>query len=153
MVTLLARQTESNVVNYTFSEIGKVLGPLQQTVSTITGNDHQDAIYSAHADYDEVFQPCMDWIEKQPSFLKKACQEVVKNGSAEDVNIMIQRFKDETKWKAPKPTPGAVKPAELSNAAKQAAQAISAVGTKRGVTPSVQDPADFDSAWNEAIAT
>ena len=95
----------------------------------------------------------MDWIEKQPSFIKKACQDVVKNGSAEEVSTMIQRFKDETKWKAPKPTPGAVKPAELSNAAKQAAQAISAVGTKRGAPTSTQDPADFDSAWEEATAT
>lgn len=161
---LMSRQTETNVVKYTFSELSKVLAPLQQSVGVLTGNEHMDAIYAAHADYDAVYDPCMKWIETQPSFLKAAYQNVTKQGTAEDVATLIQRFKDETKWQAPagggQPTPtptpkpeAQTKPAELSAAAIKAAQAIGAVGTKRGAIPNAQDPADFDGAWDEANAS
>lgn len=164
---LMSRQTEANVVKYTFSEIGKVLAPLQQSVGVLTGNEHMDAIYAAHADYDALYAPCMEWVEKQPSFLKAAYQNVVKQGTAEEVATLIQRFKDETKWQAPagssavggsRPAPQAApqksqsKPAELSAAAMKAAQTIGAVGTKRGAIPASQDPSDFDGAWAEANA-
>lgn len=162
---LMSRQTEVNVVKYTFGEMGKILAPLQQSVSVITGNDHVDALYSAHADYDLAYNPCMEWIGKQPAFLKNAYENVVKNGTSDEVIAMMQKFKDETKWVAPTaaapatPAPAAkpsAKPqgkAELSVAAKQAAQAIGAVGTKRGGAPAAQDPTDFDGAWDEATAS
>lgn len=162
---LMSRQTEVNVVKYTFGEMGKILAPLQQSVSVITGNDHVDALYSAHADYDLAYNPCMEWIGKQPAFLKNAYENVVKNGTSDEVIAMMQKFKDETKWVAPTAaapaTPAtaakqSAKPqnkAELSVAAKQAAQAIGAVGTKRGGAPAAQDPTDFDGAWNEATAS
>lgn len=163
LVELMTRQTEVNVVKYTFGEMGKILTPLQQSVSVITGNEHVDALYSAHADYDQAYNPCMEWIGKQPAFLKKTYENVVKNGTSEEVIDMMQKFKDETKWVAPTaaaPTAPAARTAakpqskaELSVAAKQAAQAIGAVGTKRGGAPAAQDPADFDGAWDEAIAS
>lgn len=165
LVELMTRQTEVNMVKYTFSEMGKILAPLQQSVGVLTGNDHVDALYSAHADYDQAYNPCMEWIGKQPSFLKNAYENVVKNGTSAEVIEMMQKFKDETKWVAPTaaapaaPAPAAKQPAkpqgkaELSVAAKQAAQAIGAVGTKRGGAPAAQDPTDFDGAWDEAIAS
>ena len=163
LVELMTRQTEVNMIRYTFSEMGKVLAPLQQSVSVITGNDHVDAIYSAHADYDQAYNPCMEWIGKQPAFLKNAYENVVKNGTSEEVISMMQKFKDETKWSAKPataPAAAATKPsakpqgkAELSVAAKQAAQAIGAVGTKRGGAPTAQDPADYDGAWAEATTS
>lgn len=152
MFLLMARQSEAKVINYTFAEMGKVLTPLQQSVNVITGNDHQDAIYYAHPDYDQVYNPCMQWIESQPAFIQRACKEVVSSGTSEEVITMIQRFKDETGWKGKSATSAAPK-TELSNAAKQAAKAIGAVGTKRGAaTTSVPDPSDFDAAWEEANA-
>jgi hypothetical protein len=151
MFSLMARQSEAKVVNYTFSEMSKVLNPLQQTVNVITGNEHQDAIYFAHPDYDQVYNPCMQWIESQPAFIRRACEEVVASGTSEEVNTMIQRFKDETGWKV-KPAPSSAPKTELSNAAKQAAKAIGAVGTKRGAATSAPDPSDFDAAWEEANA-
>ena len=151
MFSLMARQSEAKVVNYTFAEMSKVLNPLQQSVNVITGNDHQDAIYYAHPDYDQVYNPCMQWIEAQPTFIQRACKEVVSSGTSEEVITMIQRFKDETGWKV-KSAPSAAPKTELSNAAKQAAKAIGAVGTKRGAATSVPDPSDFDAAWEEANA-
>lgn len=151
MFSLMARQSEAKVVNYTFSEMSKVLSPLQQSVNVITGNDHQDAIYYAHPDYDQVYNPCMQWIEAQPTFIQRACKEVVSSGTSEEVITMIQRFKDETGWKV-KPASSAAPKTELSNAAKQAAKAIGAVGTKRGAATSAPDPSDFDAAWEEANA-
>lgn len=165
LVELMTRQTEVNVVKYTFGEMGKILTPLQHSVSVITGNDHVDALYSAHADYDLAYNPCMEWIGKQPAFLKNAYENVVKNGTSDEVIAMMQKFKDETKWVAPtaaapatpataaKPSTKPQSKAELSVAAKQAAQAIGAVGTKRGGVPAAQDPTDFDGAWDEATAS
>lgn len=170
LIALAARQVQVDTLNYAFSEVGKVLAPLQETVGRYTTSDHMAAIYEAHEDYDQVFQPCMDWIEKQPSFLKAAYQNVVKQGTAEEVSTMIQRFKEETKWTAPAaaaaqgtgkpaapaavaPAPAAAQPAGLSNAAKQAARAMGAVGAKRGASAGAQDPNDFDGAWEEASST
>jgi len=162
---LMSRQLQVDTLNYAFSEVGKVIAPLQSTVETYTTNDHMAAIYEAHEDYDAVYQPTMEWIEKQPSFLKAAYQNVVKQGTAEDVAEMIQRFKNETGWQTPaaapagkppapaaKPTAPAQQQTELSAAAKQAAKAMGAVGAKRGATAGAQDPNDFDSAWDEATS-
>lgn len=165
MFSLMARQVQVDTLNYAFSEVGKVLVPLQESINTYSTNDHMGAIYEAHEDYDQVYQPVMAWIETQPSFLKAAYQKVVKEGTAEDVVGLIQRFKDETKWAAPaagqggKPaTPAAAASAPsqqqtgLSEAAKKAAKAMGAVGAKRGAAAGAQDPNDFDGAWAEANA-
>ena len=166
LFSLMSRQLQVDTLNYAFSEVGKVIAPLQSSVETYTTNDHMAAIYEAHEDYDAVYQPTMDWIEKQPSFLKAAYQNVVKQGTADDVAEMIQRFKNETGWQTPaaapagkapapaaKPTAPAQQQTELSAAAKQAAKAMGAVGAKRGASAGAQDPNDFDSAWEEATST
>lgn len=162
---LMSRQLQVDTLNYAFSEVGKVIAPLQSTVETYSTNDHMAAIYEAHEDYDAVYKPTMDWIEAQPSFLKTAYQNVVKQGTAEDVAEMIRRFKNETGWQTPAAAPAgtpapAAKPAapaqqqtELSAAAKQAAKAMGAVGAKRGASAGAQDPNDFDGAWDEANST
>lgn len=167
LFTLMARQLQVDTLNYAFSEVGKVLTPLQQSVQTYSTDSHMGAIYDAHDDYEQVYQPVMDWIEAQPGFLKTAYQNVVEQGSAEDVIQLIQRFKDETKWAATAstsatgapattataaaPTPAQQKQTELSEAAKKAAKAMGAVGAKRSAgTTNAQDPNDFDGTW-EAI--
>lgn len=163
LFTLLARQQQVDTLNYAFSEVGKVLTPLQASVATYNSNDHLGAILEAHSDYEQVYQPVLDWVEKQPGFLKEAYQNVVKQGTAEDVSMLIQRFKDETKWvSAPSQGAGESRPASaastpaqqqtgLSEAAKKAAKAMGAVGTKRGASSAAQDPLDFDGAWDEAV--
>ena len=170
LFSLMARQLQVDTLNYAFSEVGKVIQPLQESVSTYSTNDHMAAIYDAHSDYDQVYQPVMEWIEQQPSFLKAAYQNVVKQGTADDVNTMIQRFKDETKWVAPTqgaqgaggtqpatPAVAASTPPQqqtgLSEAAKKAAKAMGAVGTKRSAAANAQDPNDFDGAWAEAVGS
>lgn len=170
LFSLMARQLQVDTLKYAFSEVGKVIQPLQESVSTYSTNDHMAAIYDAHSDYDQVYQPVMEWIEQQPSFLKAAYQNVVKQGTADDVSTMIQRFKDETKWVAPtqgaqgaggtRPaTPAAAASASpqqqtgLSEAAKKAAKAMGAVGTKRSAAANAQDPNDFDGAWAEAVGS
>ena len=170
LFSLMARQLQVDTLNYAFSEVGKAIQPLQESVSTYSTNDHMAAIYDAHSDYDQVYQPVMEWIEQQPSFLKAAYQNVVKQGTAEDVSTMIQRFKDETKWVAPTqgaqgaggtrpatPAAAASTPPQqqtgLSEAAKKAAKAMGAVGTKRSAAANAQDPNDFDGAWAEAVGS
>jgi hypothetical protein len=168
LFSLMARQLQVDTLNYAFSEVGKVIQPLQESVTTYSTNEHTAAIYDAHTDYDAVYQPCMEWIEKQPSFLKAAYQNVAKQGTAEEVITMVQQFKDATGWKAPaagskeiggsrSSTPAAAASAPkqttgLSEAAKKAAKAMGAVGTKRGGQAAAQDPNDFDGAWDEATA-
>ena len=165
MFSLMARQLQVDTLNYAFNEVGKVIAPLQESVQTFSVNDHMAAIYEAHEDYDQVYQPAMEWVDKQPNFLKTAYQNVIKQGTAEDVAQMLQRFKDETGWKSPAAGGGTAgqpraaaagtPPAQttgLSDAAKKAAKAMGAVGTKRGAQAGAQDPADFDGAWDEATA-
>lgn len=164
LFSLMARQTQVDTLKYAFSEFERVVSPLQQTVGAYAADDHMAAIYEAHTDYDQVYQPVMDWIEAQPSFLKAAYQNVVQQGTAADVSEMITRFKKETQWQAPASTPPAqagaatpapapvARPAELSEAAKQAAKAMGAVGTKRGTVQQAIDPNDFDGAWAEAVS-
>jgi hypothetical protein len=167
MFTLMARQVQHETLTYAFSEMERVLTPLQSSVGTLAGNEHMAAIYEAHEDYDQVYQPVMEWIEKQPSFLKAAYQNVVKQGTAQDVAEMISRFKTEMKWQAAPtqgagtsqqtapatPAPAAPATPELSITAMKAATAIGAVGTKRSGMPTAQDPLDFDGGWEEALAT
>lgn len=165
LFSLLARQLQVDTLKYAFSEVDRVVAPLQQTVGTYAADDHMAAIYDAHSDYDQVYQPVMEWIGQQPSFLKAAYENVVQQGTAQDVNDMIARFKQETQWKPPATTPPAravaaspaatpaAASAGLSDAAKQAAKAMGAVGTKRGAAVSgAVDPNDFDGAWAEAVS-
>lgn len=165
LFSLMARQMQYDTLTYAFKEVERVVTPLQTSVASVATNDHWASIYEAHEDYDKALPSALEWIEKQPSFIKAAYQNVAKNGTAQEVIDLVSQFKKETNWQAPAATPPAAKaapapapagsspPAELSDAAKKAASAIGAVGTKRSGGMTAQDPSDFDGAWAEITAT
>lgn len=152
LFSLLARQTQVDTLKYAFSEVGKAISPLREMATAYSTEGHVAALYEGVPDYDQVYQPVLEWIETQPAFLKSAYQQVVQRGTANDVVSMISQFKKETGW-GKQATPAAPAQKTLSEAAKKAAKAMGAVGTKRTAVSTAADPNDFESAWNEATGT
>lgn len=157
LISLKARQLQLETLTLAFQEMKRLYEPVAAYVESASSNDHANAIYEAHPDYDALYAPMQAWIGGQTGWMKNALENVAKEGTSKDVADMVQRFKTETGWKAaaapaaPAPAPAAPAPAPtLSEAARKAAGTMGVVAGKRGVPPQAADPQDFESAWSEA---
>jgi hypothetical protein len=115
--------------------------PLQQAYAKTAREAHFNTIRSAHSDWEDVVgsDAFTGWVDQQPSFMKAAYNQVLQQGTAQDVNDLLTTFKQTTA----KPTKPNIDPAK--------ARAASAVKTARGVMPTGSPKRqDYDSAWDEA---
>jgi hypothetical protein len=159
----LKRRAEyQRVVEYVFSEIARVYGPLIErgasAADTVAETAALTAIRSAHNDYDDaMYESVVAWANDLPGYRKKVALGVIEEGEPQDVIDLISEFKTAKGLNKPKVVAGTDVPAkpavtELPAAAKKAAQALGVVDSKRSaVAPNAEDPSDFDSAWAEAV--
>lgn len=142
-------------LGYIFSQVAENVGPSLQQVRAIAEQQQVAALRSRVSDYDDIRDKVVDWAGKQPSYLKAAYEHVISQGTVDEVNDLIDRYRRETAPAQPatitKPTLVSSKPAtELSDAAKKAARALAPVSSKRSdsTIPSLAE--SFDDAWKEA---
>lgn len=157
---LIRRAEYAHVVKHIFAEINRVYGPSLQFTERASTEEHLNDIISAHDDYEVVYDDVWKWIDTQPSYLKAAYSKVRSEGTADEVADLVTRWKKETGYVAPEQDGAAGSMAVKQQAAakdipakaKQAARRLSVVSGKRAsVDAGAGDPADFGSAFAEAI--
>lgn len=166
---LIRRKEYHYVVTHIFDEVAKAVAPIMQYVEAMQTTDHEGAIRSAHEDYDAVSEGAAKWVEDQPKYLRDTYQRVIKEGTAEEVIDLLTRYKDangiattasgatkKTEVVVDKPQGGAAgsTAGTASPKAKEAAQRLSVVGTKRSTVGSAAaDVNDFEGGFREALGS
>lgn len=155
---LKRRGEYQELLGFVFSEVQKVIGPLQQTLDALAGRTHLTDVKSAVPDYsDNLRQQVVDWVKTQPAYLQPAYDHVITQGTVEEVKDLVDRYRQATGQTAP--AAGAAitgqsdqRPAkdnELSGAAKEAAAALAPVESKRSEVLTPGDPSNYDDAWSQ----
>lgn len=164
---LARRQEYHGLVKYIFDQINPLLTPLLVTTDSIASRTQLQDLEALIPDYHQVRAPVIEWVDKQPEYLKEAFTKVTSTGTPDQIADLVTRFKKDTGWVAPAAaaaaaaaatpaaaavTPPVVKAAALPAAAAAAAAALKPVKTSRSEAAGTVDPNDFDAAFKEAIS-
>lgn len=157
--SLLRRKEYVHLTQHIFSEVEKVLGPMQQILSQLAASQFYKELTSAVPDYsDELPEQVKAWAEKQPAYLRDAYMHVIEKGTVDEVKDLVTRFRMETGTPAtstPKPAAPAARTTaevELPTPTKQAASELAPVESKRSAAGPVLDATDFSSAFEHFAA-
>lgn len=87
IATLVAAQVQS--------EVSKALAPVKAKEADQERQSHYDAIYAAHPDADSIAESneLAEWIASQPSFVRRAYEQVFQAGRTQEVIELFDRFK------------------------------------------------------------
>ena len=79
-------------------ELNAALAPLREREAQSAVSAHQQAIYSAHPDADEVYESSQfkAWMGNQPSYARAAIEYTLANGTAQQVVEVFSTFKGAT---------------------------------------------------------
>lgn len=159
---LKRRKEYQELLAYTFSEVARVYGPVIQSMQETESNGHYNEIVTAHPDYDTLVEQVKGWVGEQSPARRAAFTTIVKEGTSEEIIDLIDLYKTAKGIAAPAaaaPAPTVATPAPAvavaapaagtPPAAKQAAQRLSVVSSKRSATPVTADANDFDAAFDE----
>jgi hypothetical protein len=149
-IELMLKQAQQQIAQQIFNSLAPALNPVLDYYQVSAADTQYNAIKSQHADYDQIYDNVLQWVDKQPSYMKTAMQHVVEEGSAAEVVDMINRYKMEV-GKPVSIAPPAPKVTDLPEATKKVARSLGVVSSKRSAVPQSQDPTDFDGAWAEAM--
>jgi hypothetical protein len=146
---LRRRAENAALVEFIFTEIAKTVVPLKEMTMTIATRTHASDLEQKIGKYDDSLRDQVEtWIGTQPDYLQGPYKQVIDEGTSDQVANLIERFRKETGSVTPiQPTPGAKGGNELSTPAKQAAEALAPVETKRTVIEQQDDPNDFKAAF------
>lgn len=148
--SLRRRAEYQQLVGYVFSEIAKEFSPILESVKTISERTHLQDLQAKVGDYDDVRDKVIDWVAQQPAYLQPAYNHVIQQGTVDEVEDLINRYKADTGVKvasAPAPVRKKVE-TELPSATKQAAASLAPVSSKRSAVVTGIDSGDFDSAFS-----
>jgi len=147
---LIRRGEHQQLLSFVFNELAKEIRPLMETVQVLSQRTFLGDLTTKVADYDQVRDQVIDWVDTQPAYLQDAYKRVIENGSVEEIADLIGRYKREVGVPATQvaQAPAPKKPdTELPPATKQAAAALAPVSSKRTVVPQAVDPTDFEAAF------
>jgi len=151
-----------NAVSYVFAQMRQHIEPKLQQFSEvseqITSQLALQELRRENQDYDSIYDAVTAWVDTLPAPFRAGAKQVMEGGTTEDVNALIKEYKKAHPTSAaatpaiPAAPGGRQGTANLSPAAKQAAQRLSVVGSKRSTQRGAAiDPNDFDGAWEEAM--
>jgi len=147
-----------NAVQYVFSQIKKQYDPVLDRFGAMSDAIEQQITLTMlekdHSDYSTIRDKVEEWVATLPTYQKLGAQQVMKEGTPEEVSQLVSDYKKAHPVAAastPPAAPAAVK-TELSAAAKKAAGKLTVVDSKRTTATAAADPNDFDAAWAEASA-
>ena len=132
------------------SRVEREVLPLQTTVQETIRERHFNAINSAHSDFEEIVKTgeLKSWIDKQPSFIRTAYDNVYNGGTATEVIDLLDQYKIMNRSSSSQQS---VQSESEVNRHKPAA----AVKSRGSGVPNIRKPIDkddFDSAWQAAIS-
>jgi len=139
-----------DLVGYVFQEVAREISPLLQNVRALSERTHLADLHNTVEDYDDVRDKVIDWVGKQPAYLQPAYQHVIQQGTVDEVNDLISRWRQETGARTQAAAPAKRRTeTELPTATKQAAASLAPVSSKRSAVIQGVDPNDFESAFSE----
>lgn len=162
-VAIIAKQSMHNVIQYMFAKVAETYNPAIKRFEEVA-SDLQEALTlgalrGEHSDYDEVYDKLAPWVETLPGPFKIGAQQVMKEGTPQQVSELVAAYKAQHSTAAAAPAapatpaaPAAPRTTELSATAKKAAVALTVVDSKRTTPIAPADANDFDGAWAEALA-
>ena len=148
---LMARGNAVQNNAFVFQEIAKAVGPQLQNLQTVQTDHHYMALKAAIPDYDQVRDSVVKWAREDrtiPGYLRTAYDGVIQGGDVGEISDLVDRWRQATGTAQPKTVIAAPAKTEtgLSQAAKQAAEALAPVSSKRTANvPS--EPQDYDTAF------
>lgn len=152
----LKRRAEyKELLNYVFTQVANFVKPIQDMTDSLATRTHLTDIETKIPDYsDALREEVTTWVKTQPAYLQTAYNQVINEGTVDEVKDLVDRYRGATGKAAPAAAAAEPKPAgkdnELSGDAKKAAAALAPVESKRSGIQAPGDPADFDDAWKQA---
>ena len=97
-VAQLVAQMEARANARVEEKLNAALAPLREREAQSAVNAHQQAIYGAHPDADEVYESSefKAWMGNQPSYARAAIEYTLANGTAQQVVEVFSTFKGAT---------------------------------------------------------
>lgn len=97
-VAQLVAQMEARANARVEEKVNAALAPLREREAQSAVNAHQQAIYGAHPDADEVYESSefKAWMGSQPSYARAAIEYTLANGTAQQVVEVFSTFKGAT---------------------------------------------------------
>jgi len=143
----LKRRAEyRELVGYVFNEFAKEIAPLLETVQTLAQRTHISDLRATVTDYEDVRDKVVEWAGNQPDYLRAAYQQVIQQGSVDEISDLIERYRKDTGTVFAPAAPAAPK-AEPTSKAARAAAALAPIPAKRSASPTAVEPDDFESAF------
>lgn len=152
-IQLMQRELGTGIIKYVFDQIAPAVREIKELADTLALRAQFSDITEGLQEYpsDEEIDQIRDWVKTQPSYLQAGMNGVIDGGTPEEVIDLVGRYREATGRK-PAGAQEASKPqgeTELSGAAKQAAEALAPVGSKRSAVQSPDDTSNFDAAWDK----
>ena len=150
---LIRRAEYVQLDQYFQQRLQQVIQPIAQIVQTLSERTQLSDLRSEVTDYDDIHGKVVEWVGKQPSYLRPAYENVVKSGTPAEVVDLINRYRADTGAAAPAaPAAAAPKPAaQKPVAVRQAAAALAPVASKMGSPPQAE-PTTFEDAFTAFAA-
>jgi hypothetical protein len=148
--SLKRRAEYKELMEFVFQQVGQFVSPLLETTDTLAKRTHLADLKTNVPDYsDDLRAQVIEWAKTQPEYLQGAFNQVIQQGTADEVKDLVDRYRQATGTATPAPKPAEKKDNELSGAAKQAAAALAPVESKRSGVPTPSEPSNFDDAWRQ----
>lgn len=148
----LRRRAEyRELLQFVFAEVGKFVAPIRETVDVLAERTHRTDIKTTISDYsDDLRDKVIAWSKTQPTYLQSAYEQVIQQGTVDEVRDLVDRYRKET-GQVIVQKPAAKKDNELSGEAKKAAAALAPVESKRSGVQQPGDPTSFDDGWAQFV--
>lgn len=138
------------LLEYVFQQVADFVSPINETANVLAERTFRSELTSAVPDYsDKLRENVVSWVKTQPTYLQTAYNQVITQGSLDEVKDLIDRYRTAT-GQVKQPAKAKSKGDELSDEAKKAAAALAPVDSKRSGVQAPSDPSDFDDAWKQA---
>jgi hypothetical protein len=151
-INLMQRELGSGIIQYVFDQIAPAVREVKELASTLALRAQVGDLTDGLGEYpsDQEIDQIKDWVKTQPAYLQDGMNGVIDGGTADDVVDLVNRYREATGKQpagAQVEEPAPQGETELSGAAKQAAEALAPVGSKRSAVQSPEDSSNFDASW------
>lgn len=111
------------------AKVNTALAPVQERQAKTEAEEHLDAIHAKHPDMESVVpsNEFAAWFHSQPKFAQPGIQAVLQQGTAEEVNELLDTYKAASGKTTPNPVPQV--PGPVATAKAQAAAVIAKAQT------------------------
>ena len=152
----MVKQAAEKLLQEKLSHLDQIETRVEKVEKTQVDSDtqaHAQKILDAHPDWHQIYDSgdLDEWIKEQPPLLQRTLNQVIQDGSTEDVINMFDQYKAANKTSEEKNTNS-----NSGRSKSKRAAAMEAVPAKTSGPPKakpVVDQNDFDAAWDDAIST